>query len=342
MSRRSLLLFAVALASCGRTPVTTPAAAPAVMAVPARPAWVARKVVPNAVERAAGTITVAAGEGWSHLAARSGVPAGALYAANGLSPTAPLVAGQVLKVPAGRIHTVAAGETGIAIARAYGVAWREVAAANRLVPPYTLEIGDKILLPVKQAVAAMSVEERARAFRIDIEDLITGAEPAVTAKVKPPARSRSTPPAPIARADTPSDPRPLPLPTGGSPVFAWPVEGRVLSAFGAKPGGRYNDGVNLKASAGSAVRAAADGVVAYAGDAVAGFGNLILIKHADGWVTAYGHNEALLVARGARVRRGNVIARAGATGAVDEPQVHFELRRGRVAVDPVKLLPARN
>ncbi len=135
---------------------------------------------------------------------------------------------------------------------------------------------------------------------------------------------------------------PLPAVTGPAPAFAWPLEGRVLSAFGPKPGGRYNDGVNLKANPGTPVRAAADGVVAYAGDAVAGFGNLVLIKHADGWVSAYGHNETLLVARGARVTKGEIIARSGATGAVDEPQLHFELRRGRVASDPVKLLPPRS
>ncbi len=116
----------------------------------------------------------------------------------------------------------------------------------------------------------------------------------------------------------------------------------MLSPFGAKPGGRFNDGINLKASAGTPVRAAADGVVAYAGDAIPGFGNLVLIKHADGWVSAYGHNETLLVARGARVTRGQIIARSGATGAVDEPQLHFELRRGRTPSDPVKLLPPRS
>jgi len=114
-----------------------------------------------------------------------------------------------------------------------------------------------------------------------------------------------------------------------------------VSAFGAKPGGRFNDGVNLRATPGTPVRAAADGVVAYAGDAVAGFGNLVLIKHADGWVSAYGHNEALLVTRGQAVRRGDIVARSGATGAVDEPQLHFEMRRGRTPSDPVKLLPPR-
>lgn len=245
--------------------------------------------------------------------------------------TARKVVPDAVAVPGGRLHTVKPGETGIAIARAYGVEWSKVAAANGLKPPYVLEVGDKLLLPSATAVAQMSVEERARAFTIQIDDLITGGEPAA-----PVVRAPAKPPA----AKTPK-PAPLVLPTGTAPQFGWPVDGRILSGFGAKPGGRFNDGVNLKASAGAPVRAAGDGVVAYAGDAIPGFGNLLLLKHAGGWVTAYGHNEALLVARGKRVARGEVIARAGATGSVAEPQVHFEMRRGRTPVDPVKVIGGR-
>ena len=225
-------------------------------------------------------------------------------------------------VPGGRLHSVKPGETGIAIARAYGIAWQSVVAANRLRPPYTLEVGQKLLLPSKQAVAAMTAEQRAAAFSVDIDDLITGGEPAVAMAAAPAAK-------------------PLPASPAAAPRFAWPVEGRILSGFGAKRGGRYNDGINIKTGLGSAVRAADDGVVAYAGDAIAGFGNLLLVKHGDGWVSAYAHNQALLVARGDRVRRGDVVARAGATGAVTEPQLHFELRHGRTPVDPSTQLPTR-
>lgn len=343
--RRWLLISLGLLAACGRhaPPVSVAPPPPKRVAVaPAKPAWVARKVVASATERPAQQVTVAPGENWPQVALRAGLPAGALAAANKLSTAAPLAAGRVLDVPAGRVHTVAAGETGIAIARAYGANWSRVIAANRLTPPYTLEIGDRLLLPSRQQVAAMSIEDRAKAFRIDIDDLITGGEPAVTYDTAAePAHRPPRRPSSAAVAALPPAPRPLPALPTGTPVFAWPVEGRILSGFGPKPGGRYNDGVNLKASTGTAVRAAADGVVAYAGDAIAGFGKLILIKHADGWVSAYGHNDTLLVARGARVSRGDVIARAGATGSVDEPQLHFELRRGRAAVDPVKLLPGR-
>lgn len=234
----------------------------------------------------------------------------------------------------GRLHTVKPGETGIAIARAYGVSWDRVVTMNGLAPPYTLRAGQKLLLPSAAVVASQSVEERARAFRVDVDDLITGSEPArrTAAPLRP--TSRPSPPAATSVA-------PPPLLAAGTPDFRWPVDGRVLSGFGPKPGGRFNDGVNLKASLGSPVRAAGDGVVAYAGDDIPGFGNLVLIKHPGGWVSAYGHNDTLLVARGRPVAKGEVIARAGQTGAVTEPQLHFELRRGRTPIDPVRVLGGR-
>lgn len=232
-------------------------------------------------------------------------------------------------VPGGRLHTVKPGETGLAIAAAYGVSWSQIVATNKLKPPYVLEVGQKLMLPSAKQVAQMSIEDRAKAFDLNIDDIITGTAPAA--------------PAPKLTPKPGTAPKPLPPPaaTGPAPPFGWPVDGRILSGFGPKPGGRFNDGVNLKASQGAAVRSAGDGTVAYAGDAIPGFGNLILITHANGYVTAYGHNEALLVARGKKVGRGEVIARAGATGAVTEPQVHFEIRKNRVPVDPVKVIGGR-
>lgn len=234
--------------------------------------------------------------------------------------------------PQGRFHIVKAGETGIAIARAYGLTWRDLIALNQLKEPFVLAVGQRLRLspqftPVPAAAPpSQTLEQRARAFDISIDDVMTGGQPAA---------GRPTP--------NGSDPRPAPLPvvTGTAPAFRWPLPGRIISGFGAKPGGRFNDGVNLKASTGEAVRAAGDGVVAYAGDAIPGFGNLLLVKHAGGWVTAYAHNEALLVARGARVKAGEVIARAGQSGAVAEPQLHFELRRGRTPVDPARVIGGR-
>ena len=117
-----------------------------------------------------------------------------------------------------------------------------------------------------------------------------------------------------------------------------PVRGPVLSGFGAKAKGLRNDGINIAAQRGAPVMAAEHGVVAYAGNELRGFGNLLLIKHANGWITAYAHNDTLLVRRGDRVERGQRIATVGATGNVRSPQLHFELRRGRIAEDPEKHL----
>jgi murein DD-endopeptidase MepM/ murein hydrolase activator NlpD len=118
----------------------------------------------------------------------------------------------------------------------------------------------------------------------------------------------------------------------------WPVNGHVISHFGPKAGGLHNDGINIAAARGTRVRAAENGVVAYAGNELRGFGNLLLIRHGDGWVSAYAHNDRLLVGRGDSVRRGQAIALVGMTGNVATPQLHFELRRGANPVDPLDYL----
>jgi len=121
--------------------------------------------------------------------------------------------------------------------------------------------------------------------------------------------------------------------------FLWPVSsGDVISGFGAKPDGRQNDGINIAAPTGSVVRAAENGLVVYADEDLAAFGRMLLVRHAGGYLTAYAHNDALLVARGDVVSRGQPIAKVGRTGDVIEPQLHFEIRRGKSAVDPVALL----
>ncbi len=106
-----------------------------------------------------------------------------------------------------------------------------------------------------------------------------------------------------------------------------------------REGGLYNDGINIKATKGTPIRAAADGIVAYAGNDLGAFGNLVLVKHSGGWITAYAHAEALLVVRGDKVRKGDPIARVGESGKVDDPQLHFEIRKGRKPVNPEKYLP---
>jgi len=166
-----------------------------------------------------------------------------------------------------------------------------------------------------------------------VQPLTPSATPAVPpAEPAPPVAS--PPPAP---SDQTASLAPPPPPRSGR-SFLWPLQGDVVGRFGPMPGGTQNDGINIKAAEGTPVIAADSGTVAYAGNELRGYGNLILIKHADGWMTAYAHNSKLLVTRGQKVQRGQVIARVGASGAVTEPQLHFEVRRGSRALDPMDYL----
>ncbi|WP_417683931.1 peptidoglycan DD-metalloendopeptidase family protein [Roseibium sp.] len=180
---------------------------------------------------------------------------------------------------------------------------------------------------------------------------VSGSVPAPSAA---PSRRETTqrvalaaPTAPVEREARPTEPiqRPQvvasaePADAAEGPSFRWPVRGRIISDFGAKPGGTRNDGVNLAVPEGTPVKAASDGTVIYSGNELKGYGNLILVRHEDGWVSAYAHNSQLNVKRGDKVTRGDVIANAGATGSVSQPQVHFELRKGNKPVDPLRYLP---
>ncbi len=236
-------------------------------------------------------------------------------------------------VPGGRRHIVKKGETGLSIARAYGVPWSRITAANGLDRDSVLQAGQALFIPAAQQQQAGRPASRPGqsaqggaaqsgngGFALDVDDAITGSTPAGDAPARQPV------PPTQAAATVPS--------------MAWPVDGRViLSRYGPKPSGRFNDGLNIKAVRGAPVRAAADGEVLYVGDAISGFGLMILIRHSGGTVTAYGHLEDALVDRGQKVQRGQPIARAGSSGAATEPQLHFQIRQGRRTLDPALYLP---
>lgn len=151
----------------------------------------------------------------------------------------------------------------------------------------------------------------------------------------PPSSHGATAPSPVVSAA----PAAAPPPAGkGGPRLSLPLKGRVLSGFGPKPDGMHNDGINIAAEKGTTVQAAADGTVVYAGNELRGFGNLLLLRHADGWMTAYAHLDSFKVARGAGVKRGQPVGVVGQTGSVTAPQLHFEVRRGSQAVDPTGYL----
>src|SRR4029077_2852002 len=125
---------------------------------------------------------------------------------------------------------------------------------------------------------------------------------------------------------------------GALPTFRWPVRGKVITSYGAKTNGKSNDGINLAVPEGTPIKAAEDGVVTYSGNELKGYGNLVLVRHSNGYVTAYAHASELLVKRGDAIKRGQVIAKSGQSGEVGSPQLHFEIRKGSTPVDPLQFL----
>ena len=278
-----------------------------------------------------GVHIVQRGETVYGIAQRNNISTRALIERNKLRPPYLLVAGSQLQLPTAQVHIVRRGDTLYAISRQYGVDTASLARANRLRSPFTIRVGQRLLLPFGTLQAA----------------------PTQVARAQPPKQPqpKSIPPAaarpPVASPSIPGVPRPKPVFRPAPPVpprddggFIWPVNGRVLSSFGAKASALHNDGLNIAAPMGAPVRAADNGVVAYAGNKIRGFGNMLLIKHAGGLITAYAHADKLLVARGDVVSRGQVVARVGKTGDIDAPQLHFEVRQGSQAVDPRKFLPS--
>ena len=158
----------------------------------------------------------------------------------------------------------------------------------------------------------------------------------VTPKARPSTKSAS-----VTRNNLPAYQR-APVDTSNAPSFVWPVSGEVISNFGGPANGERNDGINIATPMGTPIHAAASGTITYSGNELKDYGNLVLIKHQDGYVTAYAHADRLIVARGDVVSRGQIIGYAGQTGDVSTPQLHFEIRHDTQPVNPKPLLMARN
>ncbi len=247
------------------------------------------------------------------ISRRLTVPIRGLIDYNGLKPPYTLSIGQRLKLPVQRRHSVAKGETVYRIARNYGVELGELLRLNRIARPYTIKTAQRLVIPVPPLAAVAGATGAGRNL----------AAPSAAGKAQP---------ALVQNAAIPQPP-----PRAGS-KFIWPVKGKVILSYGPKKNGLRNDGINIEAPRGSTVVAAENGVVAYAGNELRGFGNLLLLQHAGGLVTAYAHTDEMLVQRGQKVQRGQAIGRVGSTGNVSSPQLHFEVRKGTQAVDPARFL----
>ncbi len=260
----------------------------------------------------ANAVIVGKGDTIYGLSKRHRVSPRAIIDANNLRAPYILKQGQRLVLPRVREYAVRKGDSLSVIARIYDADMYAIARLNGLRPPYTIYVGQRLVLPNINRTRPVSVP---------------------IAEVPPPKRSSTT-------ARSPTQPKSVPAPpTRSGKGFTWPVRGKVLSSYGGKSAGLKNDGINIAAPRGAPVVAAENGVVAYAGNELRGFGNLLLLKHSGGWITAYAHNETLLVKRGDKIRKGQTIAKVGSSGSVQKPQLHFELRKGKKAINPIKHLP---
>lgn len=261
----------------------------------------------NTVSNGTNSVTVQPGDTLYRLSRRYGVSVSDIQATNNLSGT-DIRVGQ-------RLFINGTGASGFSEPRRRATPARAT-APRRVTPNFQVEqptnLGNNTVVPrnsqdassVRQTQQAQEPEPRAQQF--------------AALPQKPEARQ---------------DPVVMPKTSGR---FRWPVRGRIISKFGVKGNGVRNDGINISVPEGTEVKAAESGVVAYAGNELRGYGNLVLIRHANSWVSAYAHNSQILVKRGQRIRRGQVIAKVGKTGSVTQPQLHFELRRDAKPVDPLK------
>ena len=302
--------------------------------VPPPPAWQVKIVTPSAVEVTPSTYVVKTGDTLRRISDRTGAGSEAIAKVNNIPAPFTIKIGQKLKIPGGRFHRVGKGETGIAISRAYGVEWTRIAQLNEIVEPFVLREGQRLLLPSQTEVAGMTPDQRAAAFRLDIEDLITGSEPAVATREQPKPAVAS--PKVVAPTQAVAEPSRF------AGRFDWPARGKILRGFGGFSSGQRNDGINIAVERGSPIGAAADGVVAYVGQDIPAYGTLILLRHGDGWLSAYGYADSITVSRGQKVVRGQTIAKSGTSPYSDEPQLHFEIRNGRKPVNPITYLPAKS
>lgn len=310
-----------------------------------------------------GVIVVRKGESLYQVARRAGVPVQSLIAENSLKKPYALQIDQELKVPPVRAHTVVAGETLTGISNAYGVDMTRLARMNEIPAPYGVRTGQVLAIPnpePKQPLPDVVRPLVASSPKVPGQDTgkpaATGpagaVEPSKAAPANPqPSGETSVPGKGSPEVATTAVTAPMPPAARSEPMaeppkragskFGWPAKGKIIVGFGVSASGLRNDGINIAVAAGSVVRAAENGIVVYAGNELKGFGNLLLIKHADGWMTAYAHNSELAVLRGDVVKKGQAIARAGATGSVTSPQVHFEVRKDGQAVDPAQYMDKR-
>ncbi len=312
-----------------RKPILRPdavaASAPAIGSARVRQAPLAAEVAANYTNNH----TVQKGDSLYALAIKMKVPMAELQQVNGITDVRKVKPGTVLKVPGA---AVAAAPSGMASA--------PVVAGSGTSTSVPSESGAAVVAKVPAAVVQADAATVNGGVNVGAGPMVAPARPTLINGEKQIAALDPKPgtmPTPIVSGGVNANdasPTASPASLAGDTRLRWPVRGRIVAGFGARPDGTHNDGLNLQVPHGTEVHAAEAGAVAYAGSELKGYGNLVLIRHDNGWITAYAHNSEILVKRGDRVKRGQVVAKSGKTGSVDQPQVHFELRQGSKPVDP--------
>lgn len=297
------------------------------------------------VAKGAGSVgvhTVLPGDTVYTIAQNYKLPMREIITLNNIGAPYRLNTGLRMKLPPPNEHRVRQGDNIYSIARLYEISINRLVDLNDLQTPYTIREGQVLRLPTP----TMKTQNNTLA-----QKAVYNAEPARSASVPPVERGSVQPSisnnnvvtpdqkprvqqASVSRAKIPSQTPKM----SGNGKFMQPVNGRIISRFGPKEGGLHNDGINIKAVRGTAVRAAENGVVVYTGDDLESYGNLILVRHDGGMMSAYAHLDKTLVKRGAKITRGQSIGTVGSTGQVDSPQLHFEIRKGSKPLDPKRYL----
>lgn len=259
---------------------------------------------------------------------------------NGLSAPYKTKLGERIQIPAPAYYKVRQGDTLYKVSRMFDTTTTELTRLNQLKAPYALTAHQNLRLPPRhpQSVSRFQTSQQTTTISyIPVVKTAANTSAAIEREELQPVIS--APAAPLSRGNQEEESgRPSPAVLTGNVNFMKPVAGKVISGYGPKADGLHNDGVNIKAAAGDAVRAAEQGIVAYQGNQIEGYGNMVLIRHANGYLTAYAHMAKTLVKKGDKVKRGQAIGTVGASGNVKSPQLHFEIRKGRDAIDPKTLL----
>jgi murein DD-endopeptidase MepM/ murein hydrolase activator NlpD len=295
--------------------------------------------------------------------------------ANKLSAPYRLRAGQRLLLPPPQTYRVKSGDSIYTISRLFNISTTELARLNSLSAPYKLQVGQNLRLPsipppdadgvssstkrvaqTKSSSTQTATTGSAHTTNASDPHYSGGAQGASSGKsgdlkhassnASDKSGSASAGASVLKGEKTGAVVTVGQLPTKAEAAqagkmtgqFAWPVSGRIISTYGPKQGGVHNDGINIAAPAGTIVQASAPGTVVYADSELKGFGNLVLIRHEDRWMTAYAHLGNLNVQKGQKIARGTKLGTVGSTGSVDQPQLHFEIRRGTEALNPAVYL----